>query len=255
MTEAFNIPDTYEEWKSSKKQNLLEQQISDASKERILSKIKEIRPFIKHAQYKKSNEANTVKIVQDICVDLLGYHKHYEIEMEYFISGKRCDMAILVDKKLKFLIEIKAIRIHNIHKYIDQSLQYGIDSRTHCVVLTNARIWYIYWLNHENPSIVNYRPLFVLDILNDRPSKTAKCFQNLAKEHITQFIKDGIAQDKAGIGIEETSRPNRFMSIFMYIGLAIVLIIAVIKLIPIFISIISLIFSITILYVLFTAMK
>ncbi|MCY4444143.1 MAG: hypothetical protein OXC44_05015 [Proteobacteria bacterium] len=175
-----------------------------------------------HAQNKGFNEANTVKIVQDICVDLLGYHKYYDIDMEYSISGKRCDMAILIDKKLKCLIEVKALRKLNINQYTEQAVKYGINSRTHCVVLTNARIWYVFWLNHENLYTVRCERLFVFDILNDRASKIAKCFQYLAKEHITQFIEDGIAKNKTNINVDKKLWSYRFINILTYVGLAVV---------------------------------
>ncbi|MCY4444599.1 MAG: hypothetical protein OXC44_07365 [Proteobacteria bacterium] len=223
MKEASNIFNRYKKWKSSRKQKLqaFEQQFNVATKERILSRMKDVKSVIRHAQNKNFNEANTVKIVQDICEHLLGYHKHYDIEMEYLISGKRCDMAIIIGKKLKCLVEIKAIRIQNLDKYIDQAVQYGVETRTHCVVLTNARIWYVFWLNHEHPSTVVYNLIFTFDILNDRASKTADYFQNLSKEHITKFIEDGIANNKKNVVIEEKSWPNAFIDILTQVGLAI----------------------------------
>ncbi|MCY4443852.1 MAG: hypothetical protein OXC44_03510 [Proteobacteria bacterium] len=152
------------------------------------------------------NEVNTVAIIQDICANVLGYQKYLELEVEYPISEKRCDMAIFIDKKRKCLIEVKAIRLNNIHieKFVLQAVQYGIDIDINCVVLTNARIWYVYWINFEDPKVVP-KCLFKFDILDSRTTIIVRCFQYLAKEHITHFIEDQIAVDKLNATKKRTS--------------------------------------------------
>ena len=74
--------------------------------------IKQIGSFqrvLKKAKDRDINEADTVTIVTDILAGVFGFDKYTEITSEHAIRGTYCDLAVKIEGKLKYLIEVKAI--------------------------------------------------------------------------------------------------------------------------------------------------
>lgn len=96
------------------------------------------------------NEANTGKIVVNMLSDVFGFDKFKDIDKEYEIDGgDRCDVAVKIEGKVRYLIEIKAIRINLKENHIKQVEAYGFRAGIRWVVLTNGVDWQVYRIGQE----------------------------------------------------------------------------------------------------------
>src|SRR4029077_9836178 len=77
--------------------------------DRLASGLKRFQPILAAARARDVNEADTVVIVMDLLSEVFGYDKYAEITREHCIRGTYCDLAIKLDSKLQFLIEVKAV--------------------------------------------------------------------------------------------------------------------------------------------------
>ena len=77
--------------------------------ERLLAGLKRFQPILDAAKKRDVNEADTVTIVTDIISDVFGFDKYTEISSEHRIRISSCDMAIKIEDKVQFMIEVKAI--------------------------------------------------------------------------------------------------------------------------------------------------
>jgi predicted type IV restriction endonuclease len=75
---------------------------------------------------------------------VFGYDKYKDITSEYAIKGTYCDLAIVDNKKIRFLIEAKAISVALNDKHLKQALDYGANAGVNWVILTNAEKWVVY---------------------------------------------------------------------------------------------------------------
>jgi len=112
--------------------------------DRFKENLNKIQKVIEQAKNRDINEADTVVIVSDVLSLLFGYDKYTEITREYAIKGQYCDLAVKIDEKLKFLIEVKAIGITLSEKHYQQALTYGANNGTEWIILTNGLVWNIY---------------------------------------------------------------------------------------------------------------
>jgi hypothetical protein len=79
--------------------------------ERISGNLKSFQTILLQQKTRDVSEADTVTLVKDILSDILGYDKYAELTSEHNIRNTFCDLAIKLDNKLAFLLEVKAIGI------------------------------------------------------------------------------------------------------------------------------------------------
>lgn len=79
--------------------------------DRLVAGLKRYQPILESAKSRDVNESDTSMIVSDMLADLFGYDKYNEITRELCIRGTYCDLAVRIDEKFQFLIEVKAIGI------------------------------------------------------------------------------------------------------------------------------------------------
>lgn len=77
-------------------------------------------------------------IVSEIMSELFGYEKFTEITSEYSIKGTYCDLAVKVDRNVKYLIEVKAIGLELKEPHIRQAIGYGSQHGIQWVIHTNG---------------------------------------------------------------------------------------------------------------------
>jgi len=82
---------------------------------------------------------------------IFGFDKYTEITSEQAIRGTFCDLAIKLDGKIKFLIEVKAIGLALKETHLRQAVGYGANNGIPWVVLTNGLDWQIYKIRFEKP--------------------------------------------------------------------------------------------------------
>lgn len=119
--------------------------------DRFKESLSKIQKVIEGAKSRDINEADTVVIVSDILSSVFGFDKYTEITREYAIKNNYCDLAVKIDDKVKFLIEVKAIGINLLDKHYQQALDYGANLGIEWIILTNGVIWKVYKVKFEKP--------------------------------------------------------------------------------------------------------
>jgi len=160
--------------------------------DRFKENLNKIQKVIEQAKNRDINEADTVVIVSDVLSLLFGYDKYTEITREYAIKGQYCDLAVKIDEKLKFLIEVKAIGITLSEKHYQQALTYGANNGTEWIILTNGLVWNIYKVRFEQPIKTDFVCEFnLLEIKQKNQSDLDKlfilCKEGLKKNAIDEF--------------------------------------------------------------------
>jgi hypothetical protein len=149
---------------------------------RLSAAIKRFQPIIASAKSRDANESDTVIIVTDMLSEVFGYDKYSEITSECSIRGTWCDLAIKIDGKFEYLIEVKAIGLDLKDTYTKQAVDYSANQGTDWVLLTNAETWRIYKVTFAKPIMSE----LVLDInfsaLSPKRSSDIELLYNLSRE-------------------------------------------------------------------------
>ena len=119
--------------------------------ERISQSLKTYQGILLQQKARDVSEADTVTIVKDILTDVFGYDKYAELTSEHSIRGTFCDLAVKIDNKLAFLIEVKAIGIALKDAHVKQAVDYAANQGVEWVVLTNGIDWFLYHVVFKKP--------------------------------------------------------------------------------------------------------
>jgi len=119
--------------------------------DRIKDALKKYQPVLTSAKARDVNESDTVVIVADVLQDLFGYDKYSEITSEHMIRSTFCDLAVKLDGKLAFLIEVKAIGLDLKENHIKQAVDYAANQGCEWVCLTNGIVWRVYHVVFAKP--------------------------------------------------------------------------------------------------------
>lgn len=171
--------------------------------ERIVKEVRKFQKVLKKAKDRDVNESDTVTIVTDMLANVFGFDKYAEITSEQAIRGTYCDLAIKLDGKIKYLIEVKAIGIDLKENHLRQAISYGSNEGIPWVVLTNGIIWQIYKIKFERP--VSYELVCTIDFMLINPRNQDD------QERIFLLCKKGITAD----AIEEFHDYIRIVNRFM----------------------------------------
>ena len=160
--------------------------------ERLKKQVPVFQRVIQSARIRDVNESDTVTIVTDVLATVFGYDKYAEITSEQAIRGTYCDLAIVVDGDIRFLIEVKAIGLTLKENHLKQAIGYGANQGIPWIVLTNGVGWEIYKLRFEKPIGCDLVCAFDLLTLNSRKADDQTklfvlCREGLAKAAIEEF--------------------------------------------------------------------
>jgi len=122
--------------------------------ERLKKEINQFQKILTTAKDRDVNESDIVTVITDMLANVFGFDKYTDITREQAIRGTYCDLAIKLDGKIKFLIEVKAIGLNLKASHLRQAIGYGATNGIPWVVLTNGADWEIYKIRFEKP--VNY---------------------------------------------------------------------------------------------------
>ncbi len=136
---------------------------------RLADGLKKFQNVLKTAKTKDINESDTVTIITDMLAELFGYDKYSEITSEHAVKKTFCDLAIKIDNKLTFLIEIKAIGLDLKSDPVRQAVDYGSNEGVDWVILTNGNTWKIFTIVFGKP--VSHDLIYEFDILSLNPKK------------------------------------------------------------------------------------
>jgi len=172
------------------------------AEKRIKAGIKKYKNVLKKAKNRDVNESDTVTILTDILADICGYDKYSEITREYAIRNTYCDLAVKIDDKPVFLIEVKAIGIDLNSNHLRQALQYASTEGIDWAILTNGDHWQAHRVIFEKP--VKTEVAFDFSLIETR---------SLTELLNTFFLlsKEGVKKSAIDIFHEEAQLTNRYM--------------------------------------------
>ncbi len=150
--------------------------------ERIKTSLKRFQPILQSARTRDVNESDTVVIVTDMLDYVFGYDKFSEITSEYSIRGTYCDLAVKLDGKIAFLIEVKAIGLELKEPHVKQAVDYAANQGIEWVGLTNGIEWRIYKVGFQKPISADLVLTFNLLDVNVKKSADLGALCLLAKE-------------------------------------------------------------------------
>lgn len=158
--------------------------------DRFIKNVPRFQKVLQIAKDRDVNESDTVAVLNDIFGDVLGYDKYLEVTSELAIRGTYCDLALRVEDKVQFLIEVKAIGIDLKETHMKQACDYGANHGVQWVVLTNGIEWRVYRIRFEQP--INFDLIGTADFLalNPRDEKDQDFLFLLAKEGLGKSARE-----------------------------------------------------------------
>lgn len=119
--------------------------------DRLSLGLKRYQPVLDAAKARDVNESDTSMIVSDMLAEFFGYDKYTEVTRELCIRGTYCDLAIRIDQKFQFLIEVKAIGTELKEQHVKQVVDYAANQGIEWVALTNAVSWKVFRVSFGKP--------------------------------------------------------------------------------------------------------
>jgi len=138
---------------------------------RLTTGIKKFQAVLQTAKTKDINESDTVVIITDMLSEVFGFDKYSEITSEFAIKKTWCDLAIKIEEKVKFLIEVKAIGLLPKEDHIKQAVDYGSNEGVDWVILTIGIKWRIYKIIYGKP--ISHDLVYEFDFLALNAKKEA----------------------------------------------------------------------------------
>ncbi|MCX6676551.1 MAG: type I restriction enzyme HsdR N-terminal domain-containing protein [Methanothrix sp.] len=171
--------------------------------DRIKRSVAKFQPVLRAARDRDVNESDTSGIVKDMLAELFGYEKYQEVTSELAIRGTFCDLAIRVDNKIEFLIEVKAIGTTLKESHLRQARDYGANNGVPWVILTNGMMWRVFKIRFEQP--ISY------DLVCDLDFSSIEGKLEGDQEKVFIICKEGISKDAREQFYEKTRSLNRFV--------------------------------------------
>lgn len=170
--------------------------------DRLLAGLKRYQPIFDAAKKRDVSESDTAVMIADFLAEVLGYAKYTEITTEFAIRGTYCDLAVKIDEKLCFLIEVKAIGVDLKESHVKQAVDYAANKGCEWVMLTNGVVWRVYKVGFGQP-ITNLLVTEV-DLLKHpyRHEALVDCFGSISRE--------GWAKEKISDYLEQMQATSRY---------------------------------------------
>jgi len=171
--------------------------------ERIQSRIKTFQSVLEAQKARDVSEADTVTIVKDILSDIFGYDKYAELTSEHAIRGTFCDLAVKIDNKLAFLIEVKAIGLELKDSHVKQAVDYATNQGCEWVVLTNGIDWRLYHVLFKKP--IDKQEIASFNLLTINPRSNGDL------EKLFLLTREGLAKSALAEYRDRKDATSRFM--------------------------------------------
>lgn len=157
---------------------------------RFMENISRFQQVLQLAKDRDVNESDTVSVINDILGDVFGYDKYLEVTSELAIRGTYCDLALKIDDKVQFLIEVKAVGVELKDRHVKQAIDYGANRGVQWVVLTNGTEWRVYRIRFEKP--INFDLVCTFDFLslNPKNEKDLDMLYLISKEGLRKNVRD-----------------------------------------------------------------
>jgi len=171
--------------------------------DRLVRSINKFQPVLKLAKDRDVNESDTVSIIKDMLAEVFGYDKYLEVTSEFAVRGTYCDLAIKINNKIEFLIEVKAIGRGLKESHLRQAIEYAANTGAQWVILTTGLIWQVYKIRFEKP--INHDLVCEFSFAELDPKN---------EEHLEKLFilcKEGLAKDAHEDFHEKSLAVNRFI--------------------------------------------
>jgi predicted type IV restriction endonuclease len=159
---------------------------------RIASGLKKFQTIVTAAKAKDINESDTVVIITDMLSELFGYDKYSEITSEQAVKKTWCDLAIKIDGKVRFLIEVKSAALELKSDHIRQAVDYGSNAGIDWIILTNSNSWKVFKIIFGKP--VGHEIVYEFDLTQLNPKKESDiellyyvCKESLGKSVLEDY--------------------------------------------------------------------
>ena len=119
--------------------------------DRVAAKLKGYQNIVVSHRTRDVSEADTVTVVKDVLADVFGYDKYSELTSEQQIRGTFCDLAVQIEGKIRFLIEVKSAGSTLSEAHLRQAVNYGAHQGIEWIILTNAVEWRFYRVIFAQP--------------------------------------------------------------------------------------------------------
>lgn len=169
---------------------------------RIQDGIKKFKPIVTKIKNADVNESDTVTVIVDMLSYILGYDKYNEITSEYAIRKSYCDLAVRIENKLNFLIEVKAVGITLKNDHIKQAVDYGSNEGVDWVILTNSENWKIYKMIFAKP--IEKELVYEFNITDLSSAKASDI------EMLYYLSKEGMEKKAIGTFYEQKRTMNKY---------------------------------------------
>ncbi len=176
--------------------------ISKKVVERLSSNLKTYQQIAESHKNKDVSEADTVTLVKDILSYCFGFDKYQELTSEQQIRGTFCDLAVKIDGKIKYLIEVKAAGVSLNDSHLRQAINYGAHQGIEWVVLTNAVEWRLHRIKFGQP--IDHEEVSSFNLLSVSPKKE----EDLNK--IFLLCREGISSAAMDAYHQHTQILNRY---------------------------------------------
>lgn len=177
--------------------------VSKRVAERIERALKLFRPVLEQQKARDVSEADTVTIVKDLLSEMFGYDKWAELTSEHSIRGTFCDLAVKLEGKLAFLIEVKAIGLDLKDNHVKQAIDYASNQGCEWVVLTNGIEWRLYHVLFKKP--IDKQEIAHFSLLD----VSAKDPEDLEKMHL--LTREGFTKSALSDYRDRKDATSRFM--------------------------------------------
>lgn len=165
---------------------------------RLNAGVKRFQSILDGARARDVSEADTVTIVKDLLGEVLGYDKYSEVTSEHQIRGTYCDLAVKLDGKLAWLIEVKAAGIELKDGHVKQAVDYAANQGCEWVALTNGHRWLVFRVIFGKPIDQNLIADINLQSINPRKESDLHLLWVLSKEGWQRsHLNDYAAQQEA----------------------------------------------------------
>jgi len=112
--------------------------------QRIKDEMPRFQKVLADAKSRDVNEADTVVIITDMLERVFGMDKYTEVTREHAIKGTYVDLAVSIEGKIQYLVEVKAIGLDLKGNHLRQAVDYAAKEGVRWVVLTNGIVWEVH---------------------------------------------------------------------------------------------------------------
>ena len=176
--------------------------IPSAVVKRLTTAVPKFKRILGKAKERDVNESDTVTIITDMLEEIFGFDKYSEITREYAIQGTYCDLAIKTNKRIEYLLEVKAIGLDLNNKHLKQAVNYASREGIKWVVLTNGMQWEMHRVSLEEK--VHNERIFSIDFSDINVNKKDQ------HELLYLLCKRGVQNNLIGDYYEYRQSVNRY---------------------------------------------